>query len=103
VGNIGYGLRLPADGAHVMECPFEQAALSEIRRSRYEARSMRGIRRGTDWRLESVADLLECQWAVSFVRALSPFRADGAIASKLPMLFRLALAHKIVTRTLYGS
>jgi site-specific DNA recombinase len=69
VGNIGYGLRLAADGVHVEECPQEQAALSEIWRLRNEGRSMRGIaaalntrgyrtRRGTDWRLESVARIL---------------------------------------------
>ena len=69
VGNIGYGLRLAADRVHVEECPQEQAALSEIRRLRDEGRSMRGIavalntrgyrtRRGTDWRLESVARIL---------------------------------------------
>jgi site-specific DNA recombinase len=69
VGNIGYGLRLAADGVHVEECPLEQAALAEIRRLRNEGRSMRGIamalntrgyrtRRGSDWRLESVARVL---------------------------------------------
>jgi site-specific DNA recombinase len=69
VGNIGYGLRLAADGVHVEECPLEQAALAEIRRLRNEGRSMRGIamalntrgyrtRCGTDWRLESVARVL---------------------------------------------
>jgi site-specific DNA recombinase len=62
VGNIGYGLRLAADGVHVEDCPAEQAALAEIRRLRNEGRSMRGIatalntrgyrtRRGSDWRL----------------------------------------------------
>jgi site-specific DNA recombinase len=69
VGNIGYGLRLAADGVHVEDCPAEQAALAEIRRLRNEGRSMRGIatvlntrgyrtRRGSDWRLESVARVL---------------------------------------------
>ena len=69
VGTIGYGLRLAADGVHVEECPLEQAALAEIRRLRNEGRSIRGIamalntrgyrtRRGTDWRLESVARVL---------------------------------------------
>jgi hypothetical protein len=54
---------------HVEECPLEQAALAEIRRLRNEGRSMRGIamalntrgyrtRRGSDWRLESVARVL---------------------------------------------
>ena len=69
IGNIGYGLRLSADGVHVEECPREQGVLSEIRRLRSEGATMRGIastlntrgyrtRRGSDWRLESVARVL---------------------------------------------
>jgi hypothetical protein len=63
------GFPLAADGVHVEECPQEQAALSEIWRLRNEGRSMRRIaaalnidgyrtRRGTDWRLESIARIL---------------------------------------------
>ena len=75
VGNIGYGFRLAADGVHVEVEPTEQSLLAEIRRLRGEGRSMRGIaaelnhhgyrtRRGSDWRLESVARILshgECR------------------------------------------
>lgn len=69
VGNIAYGFRLAADVVHVEAEPGEQAVLAEIHRLRSEGRSMRGIaaelnllgyrtRRGTDWRLESVARIL---------------------------------------------
>ena len=66
VGNIQFGYRLGADGKHVEPDPAEQEALSEIRRLRNEGATLRGIaatlnhralrtRRGTPWRLESVA------------------------------------------------
>jgi site-specific DNA recombinase len=66
VGNIAFGCRLAGDGQHLEQDPAEQAALSEIRRLRGEGTTLRGIaaalnhrefrtRRGTAWRLESVA------------------------------------------------
>src|ERR1700732_2703563 len=69
VGNIAFGFRLAADGQHVEPEPEEQAALAEIRRLRREGATLRGIaaalnhralrtRRGTPWRLESVARVL---------------------------------------------
>jgi DNA invertase Pin-like site-specific DNA recombinase len=70
VGNIAFGSRLADDGQHLEPEPTEQAALAEIRRLRGEGASMRGIaatlnhrqfrtRRGTAWRLESVARILK--------------------------------------------
>jgi DNA invertase Pin-like site-specific DNA recombinase len=72
VGNIRYGLRLADDGVHVEEDREEQAVLSEIRQLRGEGTPLRGIavalnhleyrtRRGTAWRLESVARVLKMQ------------------------------------------
>src|SRR5436190_17531944 len=74
VGNIPYGCRLAADGQHLEPDAPEQAALQEIRRLRGEGASLRGIaadlnsrayrtRRGTVWRLESVARIVNqrCQ------------------------------------------
>src|SRR6202047_539081 len=69
VGNIAFGFRLAGDGQHVEPDPEEQAALAEIRRLRREGATLRGIaaalnhralrtRRGTPWRLESVARVL---------------------------------------------
>jgi DNA invertase Pin-like site-specific DNA recombinase len=69
VGNIAYGSRLADDGVHVEDDPGERAVLGEIRRLRDQGGTMRGIaaelnhrafrtRRGTDWRLESVARVL---------------------------------------------
>ena len=66
VGNIEFGFRLAGDGRHLEPDPAEQAALAEIRVLRAEGQSLRQIaillnsqghrtRRGTDWRLESVA------------------------------------------------
>jgi len=66
VGNIAFGFRLSADGQHLEPDTAEQGALSEIRRLRNEGATLRGIaatlndsalrtRRGTPWRLESVA------------------------------------------------
>jgi site-specific DNA recombinase len=70
VGNIAYGCRLAGDGVHVEADPDEQAVLSEIRQLRGQGATLRGIaaalnhrayrtRRGTAWRLESVARILK--------------------------------------------
>ena len=70
VGNIAFGSRLAADGEHLEPEPTEQAALAEIRRLRNDGTTLRGIavvlnhrefrtRRGTPWRLESVARVLK--------------------------------------------
>jgi DNA invertase Pin-like site-specific DNA recombinase len=70
VGNIPYGYRLAADGRHLEQDPGEQTVLAEIRRFRREGATLRGIaaalnhralqtRRGTAWRLESVARALK--------------------------------------------
>jgi len=70
VGNIAFGSRLALDGEHLEPNPAEQAALMEIRRLRNQGATLRGIaitlnqreirtRRGTPWRLESVARVLE--------------------------------------------
>jgi len=70
VGNIAFGIRLADDGQHLEPNPAEQAALEEIRRLRKEGATLRGIaavlndrtfrtRRGTPWRLESVARVLK--------------------------------------------
>ena len=70
VGNIAFGSRLAEDGQHVEPDPAEQAALAEIRRLRSQGTTLRGIaaalnhrefqtRRGTAWRLESVARVLK--------------------------------------------
>jgi site-specific DNA recombinase len=70
VGNIAFGSRLANDGDHLEPEPSEQAALAEIRRLRGQGTTMRGIadtlnhrayrtRRGTPWRLESVARVLK--------------------------------------------
>ena len=70
VGNIAFGFRLAGDGQHLEQDPGEQRALSEIRRLRHEGGTLRGIaaalnhralrtRRGTPWRLESVARVLK--------------------------------------------
>jgi site-specific DNA recombinase len=70
VGNIAFGSRLSDDRHHLEPDPAEQAALEEIRRLRGEGTTLRGIaaalnhrelrtRRGTAWRLESVARVLK--------------------------------------------
>jgi DNA invertase Pin-like site-specific DNA recombinase len=70
VGNIAFGFRVGPDGEHLEPEPSEQAALSEIRLLRDNGMTMRGIaaalnhgahrtRRGTPWRLESVARVLK--------------------------------------------
>jgi len=70
VGNIAYGCQLAGDGVHLEANPAEQAVLSEIRQLRSQGATLRGIaatlnhrayqtRRGTPWRLESVARILK--------------------------------------------
>jgi len=70
VGNIAYGCQLAGDGVHLEANPAEQAVLSEIRQLRSQGATLRGIaaalnhrayrtRRGTQWRLESVARILK--------------------------------------------
>ena len=70
VGNIAFGSRLSDDGQHLEPDPAEQAALAEIQRLRQQGTTLRGIaaalnhrefrtRRGTPWRLESVARILK--------------------------------------------
>jgi DNA invertase Pin-like site-specific DNA recombinase len=70
VGNIPFGSRLSADGKRLEPDATEQEALKEIRRLRDEGASLRGIamalnhrayrtRRGTPWRLESVARVVK--------------------------------------------
>ena len=70
VGNIAFGSRLAEDGEYLEPDPAEQAALAEIRRLRSQGTTLRGIaaalnhrelrtRRGTAWRLESVARILK--------------------------------------------
>ena len=72
VGNIAFGFRLAPDGEHLEQNPTEQAALEEIRKLRSQGHSMRRIaaalnhrryrtRRGTPWRLESVARVLKTE------------------------------------------
>jgi site-specific DNA recombinase len=69
VGNIAFGSRLAADGQHLEPDPAEQGVLAEIQRLRLDGVTLRGIaaalndkalrtRRGTPWRLESVARVL---------------------------------------------
>lgn len=66
VGNIAYGYRLSDDGVHVQPDQAEQATIAAIRDLRANGRSLRRIaddinqqgrrtRRGSEWRLESVA------------------------------------------------
>ena len=70
VGNIAFGSRLSDDGQHLEPDPAEQEALAEIQRLRRKGTTLRGIatalnhrefrtRRGTAWRLESVARVLK--------------------------------------------
>jgi site-specific DNA recombinase len=70
VGNIPFGSRLGGDGRRLEPNPAEQDALAEIRALRRQGETMRGIaaslnhrafrtRRGTPWRLESVARVLK--------------------------------------------
>ena len=70
VVNIEFGFRLSADLRHLEPDPAEQAALAEIRNLRRQGHTLRGIaatinnrghrtRRGTEWRLESVARVVK--------------------------------------------
>jgi site-specific DNA recombinase len=70
VGNIEFGFRLSPDRRHLEPDPTEQAALAEIRNLRRQGHSLRCIaatlnrrgrrtRRGTEWRLESVARIVK--------------------------------------------
>ncbi len=70
VGNIAFGYRLAADERHLEQDGAEQAALTAIRELRAAGHSLRGIaatlnshghrtRRGTEWRLESVARIVK--------------------------------------------
>jgi site-specific DNA recombinase len=70
VGNIPFGSRLGGDGQRLEPDPAEQDALEQIRALRSSGATMRGIaaalnhrayrtRRGTPWRLESVARVLK--------------------------------------------
>ena len=79
VGNIEFGFQLGPDGKHLVLDPTEQAALADIRALCAQKLSMRAIaaelnerghttRRGTPWRLESVARVLKGVRA-SLVRA----------------------------------
>jgi site-specific DNA recombinase len=69
VGNIAFGSRLSEDGQHLEANPVELAAIAEIWRLRNQGATLRGIaadlnrkdsrtRRGTPWRLESVARIV---------------------------------------------
>jgi DNA invertase Pin-like site-specific DNA recombinase len=70
IGNIEFGYRLGDDGKHLEPEPAEQAALATIRDLRTGGDSLRTIaatlnvrghrtRRGTEWRLESVARVVQ--------------------------------------------
>ena len=70
VGNIEFGFRLSADLRHLEPDPAEQAALAEIRSLLSYGHTLRGIatmlngrgrrtRRGSEWRLESVARVIK--------------------------------------------
>ena len=66
VGNIAFGYRLAPDGVHIEPEPAEQAMIAAIGKLRTQGRSLRRIaidlnrrgwrtRKGSEWRLESVA------------------------------------------------
>jgi site-specific DNA recombinase len=70
VGNIAYGYRLAPDGEHVEPDDAEQAAIAAIRGLHANGRTLRQIaadlnqegrrtRRGSPWRLESVARVVQ--------------------------------------------
>jgi site-specific DNA recombinase len=70
VGNIAFGYRLAPDGVHVEPDVAEQAAIAAIRGLRASGRTLRQIaadlnqegrrtRRGSAWRLESVARVVQ--------------------------------------------
>jgi DNA invertase Pin-like site-specific DNA recombinase len=69
VGNIAYGYRLAGDGRTLVPDPTEQAAIAAIHELRTRRRTLREIaaelncrghktRRGSPWRLESVARII---------------------------------------------
>lgn len=69
-GRVEVGYCLSADLRHLEPDPTEQSALAAIRELRRQGRSLRGIaailnsrglrtRRGTEWRLESVARVVK--------------------------------------------
>jgi len=66
VGNIAFGYRLSSDGVHVEPEPTEQATIAAVAELRSNGMSLRRIakdlnrrgirtRKGSEWRLESVA------------------------------------------------
>jgi site-specific DNA recombinase len=70
IGNIAFGYRLAPDGVHVEPDDAEQAAIAAIRTLRASGRTLRQIaadlnqdgrrtRRGSEWRLESVARVVQ--------------------------------------------
>jgi site-specific DNA recombinase len=70
IGNIPFGSRLAGDGERLEPDPAEQQALEQIQALRNNGETLRGIaatlnhrayrtRRGTPWRLESVARVLK--------------------------------------------
>jgi site-specific DNA recombinase len=70
IGNIPFGSRLAGDGERLEPDPAEQDALEQIQALRNNGETLRGIaatlnhrayrtRRGTPWRLESVARVLK--------------------------------------------
>jgi len=70
VGNIAYGFKLASDSKHIEPEADEQAVLAEIARLRNGGVSLRRVaatlnqgglrtRRGTPWRLESVARVVK--------------------------------------------
>ena len=70
VGNVAFGYRLAADGVHVEPDEAEQAAIAAIQKLRASGHSLRYIaavlnqegwrtRRGSQWRLESVARVVQ--------------------------------------------
>jgi site-specific DNA recombinase len=70
VGNIEFGFRLCTDRRHLEPDPTEQAAVTEIWNLRRQGHTLRRIamtlnssghrtRRGTEWRLESVARVIK--------------------------------------------
>jgi DNA invertase Pin-like site-specific DNA recombinase len=72
VGNIQFGYRLGADGKHVEPNPAEQGVIAAIEQLRARGRSLGRIaidlnsrgwrtRRGSVWRLESVARIASSQ------------------------------------------
>jgi len=95
-GNIPFGSRVATDGERLEPDPAEQAALAEIRKLRADGTTLRGIaaamnhrsyrtRRGTAWRLESVARVLKqespaveraqrgfCRAPLDFLLAVNP-------------------------------